>query len=82
MSKKKYKSAHLSLSTMSSTGNCKRTGLKLMPSAPVPKLFPYAKLIEYVNSINIGNVHAFVVTFATTDVTTKSMVLIETWRNS
>lgn len=63
MSKEKYKSVRLSLSTMSSTGNCKRTGLKFMPNAPVPKLLPYAKLIDYVNSINIGNVHDFCADF-------------------
>lgn len=34
-----------------------------MPNAPVPKLLPYAKLITYVNSINIGNVHAFCTDF-------------------
>ena len=62
MSKEKYKSVRLSLATTTSScssSKCKRTGLKFMPNAPVPMLLPYAKLIEHVNSINIGNVHDF-----------------------
>ena len=34
-----------------------------MPNVPVPKLLPYAKLIEYVNSINVGNIYDFCADF-------------------
>ena len=66
MNKEKYKRARLSLATTTSScssSKCKRTGLKFMPNAPVPKLLPYAKLIGHVNSINIGNVHDFCTVF-------------------
>jgi hypothetical protein len=60
MSKEKYKSVRLNLSTSYVNHKThKRTGLKFMNNTCVSKILHYGKLIEFVNSVNIGNLKYF-----------------------
>ena len=34
----------------------KNVSLKFMPGVPLPKLLPYGKLMQFVKSVDIGNV--------------------------
>ena len=59
LSKEKYKSVHLNMSTSFNGTSNKRTSLKFMHDVTVPKLLSYPKLTKFVNSINKGNVKDF-----------------------
>ena len=59
LSKKKYISVRLNISTCFNGANNKRSGLKFMHDVTVPKLLSYPKLMQFVNSINTGNVKEF-----------------------
>lgn len=62
LSKEQYKSSRTNL-TMTSKGNGKRQSLKLMPNVSLPKLLPYDKLIDFVKTIDIGNLKDIDTTF-------------------
>ena len=59
LSKEKYKSVHLNMSTCFNSTSNKRSSLKFMHDVTVPKLLSYPKLMQFVNSINTGNVKEF-----------------------
>lgn len=54
LSKEQYKSVRTNL-TMTSKGNGKKQSLKFMPHVNLPKLLPYDTLIDFVKTIDIGN---------------------------
>jgi len=56
LSKEKYKSVRLNMSTCFNDTSDKRSSLKFMHDVSVPKLLSYPKLMLFVNSINTGNV--------------------------
>ena len=55
LSKEKYKAVRLNL-TMTPKKSHKNVSLKFMPGVPLPKLLPYDKLMQFVKSVDIGNV--------------------------
>ena len=59
LSKEKYKSVRLNMSTCFNGASNKRSSLKFMHDVTVPKLLSYPKLMQFVNSINTGNVKDF-----------------------
>ena len=59
LSKEKYKSVHLNMSTCFNGTSNKRSSLKFMHDVTAPKLLSYPKLTKFVNSINKGNVKDF-----------------------
>lgn len=59
LSKEKYKSVRLNMSTSFNGASNKRSSLKFMHDVTVPKLLSYPKLMQFVNSINTGNVKDF-----------------------
>lgn len=63
LSKEQYKSIRLNLATKSNSKDRARTGLQFMPQTILPKLLPYDKLIEYIKSVDIGNVKDIKVEF-------------------
>ena len=56
LSKEQYKSIRLDLTTKSGSKKKSRSGLQFMTGTVLPKLLPYDNLIEYIKSIDIGNV--------------------------
>ena len=56
LSKEKYKAIRLNLSMESDKESKGRKSYKLCQDVRIPKLLPYAMLIKYINSLNIGNV--------------------------
>lgn len=59
LNKEKYKSVCLNMSTCFNSTSNKRSSLKFMHDVTVPKLLSYPKLMQFVNSINTGNVKEF-----------------------
>lgn len=59
LSKEKYKSVRLNMSTCFNSTSNKRASLKFMHDVPIPKLLSYPKLMQFVNLINTGNVKDF-----------------------
>ena len=55
LSKEKYKAVRLNL-TMTPKKSHKNVSLKFMPGVPLPKLLPYDKLMQFVKSVDIGNI--------------------------
>jgi hypothetical protein len=63
MSKEKNQSVRHNLSTSSSNTDFKQTSLKFMPGITVPKLVLHPKLIQFINSVDIGNVKDLIAYF-------------------
>ena len=59
LSKEKYKSVRLNMSTCFNSTSNKRSSLKFMHDVTVPKLLSYPKLMKFIYSINTGNVKDF-----------------------
>ena len=55
LSKEKYKSIRLNLSMDVCKISKKRTSLKVVTNVHLPKILPYGKLINFVNTIDVGN---------------------------
>ena len=54
LSKEKYKSIRLNLSMDVCKTSKKRTSLKVMANARLPKILPYDKLINFVNTTDVA----------------------------
>ena len=59
LSKEKYKSVPLNMSICFNGASNKQSSLKFMHDVTIPKLLSYPKLMQFVNSINAGNVKDF-----------------------
>ena len=59
LSKENYKRVRLNMSTCFNGASNKQSSLKFMHDVTVPKLLSYPKLMQFVNSINTGNVKDF-----------------------
>ena len=56
MSKEKYKSIQLNLTTSIDTANKKHLSLNFMEGTCLPKILPYDKLVQFINAVDIGDV--------------------------
>ena len=56
ISKEKYKSIRLNLTTSIGTANKKRLSLKFMEGTRLPKILPYDKLVQFIKAVDIGDV--------------------------